>query len=141
MVTRRNLATARRWAPWVLGAVATGMVPWTVVLGWTLPATTEVRHWSTAWIGLDVLMAAGCASTALLHARDDPRAGKTAAATAAVALLDAWFDVLTAQPGAPLTQALLCAVAELALAGYCTLTALTTPDQAPLVALANSAKP
>ncbi|MFC8515827.1 hypothetical protein [Streptomyces sp. NPDC057257] len=115
----------RRWSPALLGAAAVLLVPWTVVLGLTLPADTEVRNWSVAWIGLDVLMAAGCAATALLGLRGNPRARLTASATAAVAVLDAWFDMTTARPGAELTQAVACAVAEATLAAVCVRLAVT----------------
>ncbi len=115
----------RRWAPRLLGVTAIVLVPWMVLLGWTLPSTTRVQHWSTAWIGLDVLLTLGCAGTALLDRRGDRRAGLAAAATAATAVLDAWFDLTTAQSGAPFAEALLCGVGEFALACYCVYLALT----------------
>jgi hypothetical protein len=108
----------------LLGSAAVLLVPWMAVLALTLPASTEVRNWSLAWIGLDVLMAAGCAATALLGLRGDPRARLTASATASVAVLDAWFDITTSQPGSALVQALACAVAETALACACIFVAL-----------------
>jgi hypothetical protein len=83
-----------------------------------------VRHWPAAWIGLDLMMALGCASTAWLYQRNDPRAGLTASAVAALAVLDAWFDVLTAQAGAEFVQAVACAVPELSLAVACVTVAL-----------------
>ncbi|MET7290014.1 hypothetical protein [Streptomyces sp. NPDC005573] len=113
------------WTLLLLGAGALLLVPWTAVLAVTLPASTEVRHWSLAWIGLDILMAAGCAATALLGLRSDPRFRLTASATAAVAVLDAWFDITTSRAGAPLAEALACAVAEGALAGACLVLALS----------------
>ncbi|MEU2930258.1 hypothetical protein ABZ636_35180 [Streptomyces sp. NPDC007251] len=109
----------KRWPLVLLGAAAVLLVPWTVVLAVTLPGSTEVDHWQLAWVGLDVLMAAGCAATALLGLRGDVRARLTASATASVAVLDAWFDITTAGTGAPLAEALLCAVAEGTLAGAC----------------------
>ncbi|MFF4251423.1 hypothetical protein ACFY1L_09465 [Streptomyces sp. NPDC001663] len=109
----------KRWTLVLLGAAAVLLVPWMVVLGLTPPGSTEVRNWSLAWIGLDVLMAAGCATTALLGLRGDPRARLTASATAAVAVLDAWFDITTATSGSALLQALACGVAEGALAVAC----------------------
>ncbi|MEV5877185.1 hypothetical protein AB0L75_23695 [Streptomyces sp. NPDC052101] len=120
----RDAAARRRWALIALAAVAVLLVPWTVVLAVTLPGSTQVDNWPLAWIGLDVLMAAGCATTALLGLRGDPRARLTASATAAIAVLDAWFDITTAGTGAPLAQALLCAVAEAGLAGACARLAL-----------------
>ncbi|MFD8300993.1 hypothetical protein ACFV29_01360 [Streptomyces sp. NPDC059690] len=113
----------KRWTVVFLAAAAVLLVPWTVVLGLTLPADTEVRHWSPAWIGLDVLMAAGCAATALLGLRGRPAARLTASATAAVAVLDAWFDMTTAQAGSGLAQAR--AVGEAALACVCVFLAVT----------------
>ena len=113
-----------RWTLILLGAGAVLLVPWMVVLGLTLPASAEVRNWSLAWIGLDVLMAAGCASTAALGLRREPSARLTASATAAVAVLDAWFDITTAQPGAPLVQAMACAAAEATLACVCVMLAV-----------------
>ncbi|MGW3092566.1 hypothetical protein ACWDCC_03870 [Streptomyces sp. NPDC001102] len=115
----------KRWTLVFLSAAAVLLVPWAVVLVLTLPADTEVRHWSPAWIGLDVLMAAGCAATALLGLRRHPAARLTASATAAVAVLDAWFDVTTAQAGSGLAQALACAVGEAALACVCVYLAVT----------------
>ncbi|WP_209445526.1 hypothetical protein [Streptomyces roseochromogenus] len=112
-------AAHRGWALIALAAAAVLLVPWMVVLAMTLPGSTKVDNWPLAWIGLDVLMAAGCAATALLGLLGDARARLTASATASVAVLDAWFDITTAGTGAPLAEALLCAVAEAALAGAC----------------------
>ncbi|MEU0007070.1 hypothetical protein ABZ079_23020 [Streptomyces sp. NPDC006314] len=114
----------RKWILRALGAAAVLLVPWMVVLAVTLPGSTQVGNWRLAWIGLDALMAAGCATTALLGLRGDPRARLTASATASVAVLDAWFDITTAQAGGALVQALVCAVAEGALAGACVALAL-----------------
>ncbi|WP_327431271.1 hypothetical protein [Streptomyces sp. NBC_01236] len=114
-----------KWALVLLGATAVALVPWMVLLARTLPASAEVRNWQVAWVGLDVLMAAGCAATAALGLRGSPHARLTASATASAAVLDAWFDITTAQPGAPLVQALACAVAEAALACACVFLALS----------------
>src|SRR3954452_22517750 len=118
------MTVKKKWTLVLLGAAAVLLVPWMVVLALTLPASTRVHNWSLAWIGLDVLMAAGCATTALLGLRGDSRARLTASATASVAVLDAWFDITTSQPGGPLAQALACAVAETALACACVFLAL-----------------
>ncbi|MGJ5753698.1 hypothetical protein FB563_1836 [Streptomyces puniciscabiei] len=115
----RATATVRKKWPWVLLGAAALLVPWMVVLAVTLPGSARVDNWPLAWIGLDALMATGCAATALLGLRGDPRARLTASATASVAVLDAWFDITTSPTGAPLAEALLCAVAEGALAGAC----------------------
>ncbi|MFD7031050.1 hypothetical protein ACFWAR_23750 [Streptomyces sp. NPDC059917] len=116
----------------VLTVAGMALVPWIAVLAKTLPHTVEVSHWSTAWIGLDVMLAAGLAGTGVLVKRDDPRAGASAAATAAVLVLDAWFDVTTAAAGgARLTAVALALCAELPLAALCASIALRRPRPAP----------
>ncbi|MGA5035874.1 hypothetical protein ACPCA8_02310 [Streptomyces capoamus] len=115
----------RKWTLILLGAAAALLVPWMAVLALTLPGSTRVHHWSLAWIGLDVLLAAGCAATAFWGLRGDPRSRLTASATASVAVLDAWFDITTAHPGTALLQALACAVAEGTVAGVCVALALS----------------
>ncbi|MDJ0379866.1 hypothetical protein [Streptomyces sp. G-G2] len=115
----------------VCTAAGMALVPWIVVLSRTLPHTVEVSHWSTAWIGLDVLLAGGLAGTGLLLRRRDPRAGALAAATAAVLVLDAWFDVTTSAAGdARVTALVLALCAELPLAALCASVALRRPDAA-----------
>lgn len=114
---------AERLAPLALGSIAAGLVPWMWRLGRALPAETVAHNWSVAWVGLDVLMSAGCASTALLLTRGDPRARLTATVTATTCVLDAWFDVTTSGSGAALVEALICAVGELSLAAYCVILA------------------
>ncbi|MGW4564505.1 hypothetical protein ACWEN3_19510 [Streptomyces sp. NPDC004561] len=113
-----------RWLLVLLGAAAVLLVPWMVVLAVTLPGSTTVGNWPLAWVGLDVLMATGCAATAALGLRGDGRARLTASATASVAVLDAWFDITTAPAGSALIMALACAAAEGALAVACAYLAL-----------------
>ncbi|MFK0159872.1 hypothetical protein ACIQVK_48390 [Streptomyces sp. NPDC090493] len=115
----------KRWALILLGSSAVLLVPWMVVLALTLPTKTEVHNWAVAWIGLDVLMAAGCAATAVLGLRGDARARLTASATASVAVLDAWFDITTSAVGTELLEALASAVAEAGLAAACVYLALS----------------
>lgn|SRR4051794_4023825 len=84
-----------------LGATAVGgfLVPWSAVLAKTLPNSTQVRRWSTAWAGLDASEAAAALATSALLARGDRRAAVPAAAFGALVLADAWFDVTTSAPG------------------------------------------
>ncbi|UQW99715.1 hypothetical protein [Streptomyces sp. RerS4] len=107
-----------------LATVFTGagvvLLPWMVVLARTMPQTTQVSHWATAWIGLDAMLAVGLTGTGLLLRRRDPRASPVAAATAALLVMDAWFDVTTSAgtggQGAALAMAF---AAELPLAVAC----------------------
>ncbi|MER0445501.1 hypothetical protein ABR738_13165 [Streptomyces sp. Edi4] len=109
----------------VLTGAGIALVPWMVVLAKTLPASTEVSHWSTAWVGLDALLAVGLTGTGVLVRRGDPRAAQAAAAAGAVLVVDAWFDVMTAAAGAEFGVALgLALVAELPMAAICAYIAL-----------------
>ncbi|MBX7472410.1 hypothetical protein K1Y80_40935 [Streptomyces sp. MAG02] len=95
------------------------------MLAKTLPQTTQVSNWSTAWVGLDALLAVGLTGTGVLVRRGDPRASQVAAATAAVLVVDAWFDVATAAPGTELATAVTLALAaELPMAVTCAVVAL-----------------
>jgi hypothetical protein len=76
------------------------LLPWCVLLSATLPATTEVQHWSLAWTGLDAGEAVAALATAALLARQDRRAALPAMAGGALLIADAWFDVCTSAPGA-----------------------------------------
>ncbi|MFJ8017927.1 hypothetical protein [Streptomyces sp. NPDC096339] len=118
-----DLRRAPRLATVLTGA-GVALVPWMLVLAKTLPQTTEVSNWSTAWIGLDLMLAAGLTGTGTLLRRRDPRASPVAAATAALLVMDAWFDVTTSAGTAEQGMALLLAVgAELPLAAACAVVA------------------
>ncbi|MFI6168213.1 hypothetical protein ACIBCN_15635 [Nocardia sp. NPDC051052] len=110
-----------------IAASAVALVPWAAVLWNTLPDTAHVRNWSSAWVGLDLFLAAGCGLTTGLLRRNDSRARLVASAVAGAAVIDLWFDLVTADPGAPFAQAMLCAVAETALIAACMHVALS-PD-------------
>ncbi|MEV6554763.1 hypothetical protein AB0M22_03505 [Nocardia sp. NPDC051756] len=115
-------------ARWFIAASALALVPWAAILWNTLPSTADVRNWSSAWVGLDLFLAAGCGlTTGLLH-RNDSRARLVASAVAGAAVIDLWFDLVTADPGAPLAQAMVCAVAETVLIAACMHVALTPDD-------------
>jgi hypothetical protein len=94
------------WLVRLIAASAAVLVPWAAYLAVSLPASVSARHWPAAWAGLDVMMSAGLAATAWLAVRRDRRMAFPAAATAALLLADAWFDVCTAPAGGPLLMAL-----------------------------------
>jgi hypothetical protein len=103
----RPAAVVRRARLVALG-VGGFLLPWSVLLLVTLPATAHAGHWALAWAGLDGAEGAAALATAVLLARGDRRASLTAVAGGTLLVLDAWFDVCTSAPGA--AQAL--AVAE-----------------------------
>ena len=93
-----------RLAP-MLAAIAIALIPWVFWLSQTLPATHTARHWALAWAGFDTALAFGLASTALSAIRHSPWLVAAASATGTLLVVDAWFDVLTAQGGGELTVA------------------------------------
>ncbi|MFG2617394.1 hypothetical protein ACGFXC_07190 [Streptomyces sp. NPDC048507] len=107
-----------------LTAAGLALVPWMAVLAKTMPVTAEVSNWSAAWIGLDAMLAVGLAGTGALLRRGDPRVSPVAAATAALLLMDAWFDVTTSAGTSGQGMALVLALAaELPMAGLCAVVA------------------
>ncbi len=90
--SRRILARA-------LLAVAALLFTWILVLGSTTRGQAEVRNWSTVWVGMDVLQVAGLIATGRLLVRRSRLTALAAAAAATLLLLDAWFDVMTAEGG------------------------------------------
>ncbi|MFG2985213.1 hypothetical protein ACGFYQ_28795 [Streptomyces sp. NPDC048258] len=116
---RHTRRTATATAALFTGA-GVALVPWMLVLAKTMPRTAEVSNWATAWIGLDLMLAAGLTGTGLLLRKGDPRASAVAAATAALLAMDAWFDVTTSLGTGQQGMALLLAAgAELPLALAC----------------------
>jgi hypothetical protein len=110
-----------------LAAAGLAMIPWLAGLAITLPGRALARHWAAAWTGLDSLEALSLLATGVLMIRGDARRCLAAAVTAAVLVVDAWFDVTTAAPGSGQLIALGMAVlAELPLAALCAAAALRT---------------
>lgn len=104
----------------LLVASGLGLLPWMYVLAAGLPAVMTAPRWPAAWIGLDILEAAGLITTGLLAARGDRRHALAAAATTALLVVDAWFDTMTATSDSDLGAAIAMALCpELPLAAVC----------------------
>jgi hypothetical protein len=100
---------------------ALALVPWTLWLTYRLPARHVTEHYDVAWVGFDIGLAVLFAVTAWAALRGSRLVVPLAAATAAMLVCDAWFDVVTSwETGAVLTAAL----AELPLAAVCGFVAL-----------------
>ncbi|MET7486373.1 hypothetical protein [Streptomyces sp. NPDC005538] len=103
----------------LLTVCAVGLVPWTVLLAFTLPSGYEVHQWRLTWVGFDVLLVVAMASTALLGWRRHRAVIVAALATAVLLICDAWFDVSLAFGTSDVWFAAALAVfAELPLAFY-----------------------
>lgn len=90
--------------------VAALLIPWDVYLSATLPAHSVAHHYRGAWVGFDVMLIVVMGRIGWLAARRDPHVVLTAGVGATLLCVDAWFDVLTAGPGAQRTEAVLMAL-------------------------------
>jgi uncharacterized membrane protein len=102
----------------VLGAVV--LVPWTLMLAYSLPARHTSDHWDVAWVGFDIALAASFAATGWGIARRAVWVQSAAAVAATLLICDAWFDnVLANGSGEHLEAALEAIFVEIPLALFC----------------------
>ena len=71
------------------------LVPWIVFMAVALPSRQLSSNYDVAWTGFDVLLCAGLAATGYFALRRSQWLPAAAAATAAMLVVDAWFDVVT----------------------------------------------
>jgi drug/metabolite transporter superfamily protein YnfA len=110
----------RRWAGVLFGTLGVGLLPWALWLGYSLPERKVAHHWDLAWAGFDVVLSVALLGTALALLTGRLVGRSFAAATGALLLADAWFDVVTAEAGSDRWEALTLAVfAEIPLAVLC----------------------
>ena len=76
-------------------------------------------HYDAAWVGFDIGLVAVFALTARAAYRRSTLLVPFAAATCALLLADAWFDIVTSLPGERVEAALEAGLAELPLACLC----------------------
>lgn len=109
----------RRHTLELLIVCAVGLVPWTILLYFTLPSGYTVRQWRVTWVGFDVLLLLAMSATALLGWRRHRGVVVAAVATGALLVCDAWFDVSLAL-GTPAVwwSAVLAVFVELPLAAF-----------------------
>ena len=125
MAMRSQGTVVPRWAALFLGGTALVLVPWTLYLSYTLPAHHVSNHWSVAWSGFDIGLAASLVATAVGVARNAPWLEAAAAVSTVLLVTDAWFDIVLAHGAAERLEAIaLAAVAELPLAVFCLWVAL-----------------
>lgn len=89
------------------------LIVWIVVLGITLPRRYDAAHWDLAWVGFDVGLLVGLASTAWAAWRRRAIIVLFATATATLLLADAWFDITTARTNDVWLSATLAVCAEI----------------------------
>jgi hypothetical protein len=110
----------RKWALLLFGAFAVGLFPWTAYLAYALPDRHLTPHWSVAWAGFDLMMAACALATLLAILRSSPYLAMAASVTGTFLVCDAWFDLITSRPGSELVESSLFAgFGELPMAVLC----------------------
>lgn len=112
-MARRAVA---RWVPVAYLVMSLAMLPWIVVLYQTLPDRALSRNYRWAWVGFDVLLMLALGRTAWLAWRRSPFVVNVASATATLLLVDAWFDVMTANRRTLVEACVLALLVELPLA-------------------------
>lgn len=114
---------SRITAVWVGRAfllLAAILAVWTVVLGYTLPNKGVLAHQDIVWVGFDVGLLVGLVAIAWTALRCSRFLPLAAAATAALLVMDAWFDVIgSANDGEVMEAVLMAVVVELPLSGIC----------------------
>jgi hypothetical protein len=100
----------------LVAAAAILLVPWIVYLAFSLPGDHEVRNWDVMWVGFDGIELLLFALTLVLGWQRRVLAILTGFATGVVLLCDAWFDLMTANPGELWQSALAALVLEVPLA-------------------------
>ena len=84
-----------RWVGPMFALFSVVLVPWIVYIAVSLPSRQLSPNYDIAWAGFDVLLAAGLASSAYFALRRSRYLSAAAAATAALLVVDAWFDCMT----------------------------------------------
>jgi hypothetical protein len=108
-----------RWTGPLFAVFSVILLPWTIYLGTTLPSRQVSANYDIAWTGFDVILLVVLAGTAYFALRRSRYLAVTAASTATLLVVDAWFDCLTT-PAPQLWQSILLAVlVELPLAAVC----------------------
>jgi hypothetical protein len=108
-----------RWLVPLLALTATGLLPWTLWLTYSLPSRHVADHYDLAWVGFDIALLAAVSTTAICAVRSSQWLVPAAATTGTMLLCDAWFDVLTSNANERLEAVLEAAFAELPLAAIC----------------------
>lgn len=115
----------RGWLAPLFFVAGLGLLPWTAYLIATLPGRhVQTGFYDVAWGGFDVALAGLLVATGVGLLRRRLWVQSTATAAATMLFCDAWFDVLSSQPGTERLMAVgLALVAELPSAVICLLIA------------------
>jgi len=98
------------WAVKLYTGTAILLIPWTLYLGWSLPARHLSSHWDVSWTGLDIALIVSFLLTGIMAYVRSMWIVITASTTGSFLLVDAWFDILTEHSGPLFHQAVVTAV-------------------------------
>jgi hypothetical protein len=115
----------RGWLAPLFLLAGIGLLPWTAYLVVTLPGRhLQTGYYDVAWGGFDIALAGLLVTTGVGLLRKRLWVQSTATAAATMLFCDAWFDVLSSQPGTERLVAIALALfAELPTAVICLLIA------------------
>ena len=117
---RLKLPIRPRWIVLIFGAIGLALLPWTVWLSTSLEPHHSTDNWDLAWSGFDSVLAGFFILTAYAGWHRRPWLPASAAATGALLVADAWFDMTLASRTSDFKEAIVEAVAgELPLAAVC----------------------
>ena len=116
-----------RIATVLFGVAGILLLPWTIWLSASLPPHHSTKRWDVAWSGFDSALAVSFLLTSFAAWRRRPWLPAAAAATGALLVADAWFDVVLESRSTDFEIAVIEAVvAELPLAALCFAVAYVT---------------
>jgi hypothetical protein len=111
VTTRENVpAQVPTWTAPLFLVLAVLLVPWIVYLGVVLPERATSAHWDVAWVGFDAMEFLALALTGWFAHRRSTWVEVAATAAAVLLVVDAWFDITTANGGWNLAQAVILGV-------------------------------
>ena len=113
-------SSLREWVVVLYGLVGLGLLPWALWLSQSLKPHHRDANWDLAWSGFATGLAVLFMLTAFAAYRRSPWVGALAAATGALLVTDAWFDILLESHADDRRNAIMLAVlAELPAAAIC----------------------
>ena len=108
-----------RWTGPMFSLFSVILLPWVVYIGISLPSRQLSPNYDIAWAGFDLFLLGSLASTAYFALRRSRYLSTAAGATAALLLVDAWFDCMTTPASQRWQSFVLCFLVELPLARLC----------------------
>jgi hypothetical protein len=108
-----------RWVGPTFALFSVAMLPWIAYIGLSLPSRQLSPNYDIAWAGFDVLLAVALGGTGYFALRRSRYLSAAAASTAALLVVDAWFDCMTTPTDSRWQSFVFCFCVELPLATVC----------------------